>query len=1351
MANKENTTTLRDPLDDVLLRDPISDAEDQRVNAAPVEQRSVYLADKDMLLNHPADMSYDQVNDAIQTDVYQRPRFNFYKDVVEPFAQGGPAAVAANAGAQSARESGMQAITEPAKAVLRGAEQQVAMVGSLSRWFGENLDRQAELNNVPDSLGGKVAESMKAWGTKHYEYWQQQQLSGIEAPDPEVFRGAFLSNPSWTRTLSLVAAAVPSLATAAGITFLTENPLAGAAALGLTQGSEEAVNALDAGATLDTANAVGVTNTVMLTLLEKYSLGSFLKGEGVIKGAIKEALPEGTQQAVTNIIARIGYDKTRNLMDGVLESLIAGAGSGGILGGVTKGRGTDLDTQVQNAHKAGVDYADIKALRDGQAAVVIANAKQIDAMLQREAVDQAAKIEVVPAEQEADLKRQEELGTIETMIEEEKAKSEIDEEAVAALEEMKRQRELDAPESPTLTELKSIQEKMNEYNAKGEPVPDSLVKRQEAILKGLESPKTQGEPLSKKTIRRATGMEDQSRTRMVSEMQSLKADLRAQARGAKAGFRAGLAEGKAKIIQSLQLGEMKRDAVVDYINKVLPKSERGRFITMVRDAKSSTDLAKAFGRIDNAEQDFTRKTIINDVKKQLAKAAGAKNISVDIKKAIESLGSLFDTSVPRAETLKRLKATEDFIKAELAKGNNPEIPQYILEEVQRLKKMPLQDLQTDGLYYLANNIRDAIELGKTKLQTRQAIVELQKENMLSRLAADTQHKATYEKIVTNGIETNLQLSEKFKNVFRNIRNYNIRAGNAMLPMDHFFESLGDAYKREIKRPMDMKWGNYRRDYSTVSQEVTALNEKLNLDEINFRRIAVHLINSQETGYEKLTNTFPKAEVDATLAKPLTKPEQEMANLWRKKLEEVRPALVDFMRRVHNRDVKEVAGYYPFKTDFEKTQDLNVGDRLLENFGLKKNIELGFTEERTGAGEQKVRIDGLNVFLEHMDDALYAIHLGEHIKTMQELVRSNRFKDTAGDAAQFITAEWLDLMARKGSTQGNTARGVVDFLNYIRHTSGRAQLALNPSSILVQGAALLDGAGLIGNWAFQGAKDIWSPEWRVFVKQNSPAIAQRMGDDPAFAEFNQSKIDQAVFAPTKWTDGKTATAVFIGAYQKYLSEHNLPMDFTKPNNDAVLYAEEIVTKTQGGGQFKDLPLMITKGIGLGGLPAWSKTITQFQSPLFFKWANLTSTGARALKQGSYKLASQIAMYNLTGTASEMMIRNTAKAATLVAVGAVLGVGFKEREEIEFWEEFFQTMLGNIPMVGNAVSMFAYEKLPAPSLQAVFDLVESAHNIMASEDPDKKEKWIKTAALQLAGVGFGIPLTFKAASITKQIEE
>ena len=1344
MANK-----LRDPLTDLVetpLRDPLSDMEEAQTNAPAVEQRSVYLDDVEMTVAHPANMSYDQVNDAIQTDVYQRPRFNFYRGLVPPL---GAAEIAVADGGQAAGEAG--------KGVVRGAEAAIGMAGSLSRWFGENLGKQVELNNVKDSLGGKVAENMVSWGDKHYKYWQEQQASGFEAPDPETFRGTFLSNPSWTRAITLVAEAVPSLATAAGITFVTGSPLAGAAALGLTQGAEEAVNALDAGENLETANVVGASNAVVLTFLERFGLSRFLKGGSgkpvahVVKAMAEEGLPEGMQQAATNMIAAIGYDKTRQWFDGVLESLIAGAGSGGILGGLTVGKGSELDTLTQEAHNAGVEPGDINTLREGQAQIIIENAEEVDGILQKEAKVQAEKIQLTPEEEKADLARQDELATIETMLEEEKAAPEVDEEAVAALEEMKRQRDLATPEPAVLTKLKEIQEKINEFNVRGEAVPAALQTSYDTILKTLEGG-NEGKPVSKRIIRVNTGMEDTSRKRMVSEMQSLKSDLRAQARGAQAGFRAGREAQRAKMIEQIQAGQLNQKTLIDYINERLPKSERGRFTAMVQQTTGNTDLGKAFGRVDQAEEAFTRKTIINDIKKQLEKVATAKNIAVDVKQSIESLAGLFDTSVPRAETLKRLRATEAFIRKQIEQGNDIEIPQYVLEEVQRLKKMPLTDMQTDGLFYLANNIRDAIELGKTKLKTRLALLELQKDRILRDLETGTNHKAQYKKIADGGVTGQVEISEQFKNVFRSIRNYNVNAGNAMLPMKHFFQALGAAYDRHIMTPMQLKYRTYRGAYSNVSKEVIELNERLGLDEQNFSRIAVHMIDAQETGYDKLVNTFSKAAVDKVLAEPLTKDEQEMSNLWRKHLDEVKPALVDFMKRVHNREFVEVPGsYFPFATDFKKTQDLNIGDRLAENSGLRKNVDLRFTQERQGVGGQQIRIDGLNVFLEHMDDAYYAVHLGEHIKTMQELVRSDRYKNAAGDAGQYLTAEWLDLMARKGGSQGNSARGVVEFLNYIRHKTGRASLALNPSSILVQGVALLDGAGLIGNWAFQGAKDIWSPEWRTFVRENSVLLAQRMGDDLAYAEFNESLLDKTVFQPTKWTDGKTATAVFIGAYQKYMSENGLTIDFADPNLDAILYAENVVTATQGGGQFMELPLMITKGIGLGDFPAWSKTVTQFQSPLFFKWANLTSTGALAVKEGNYKLAAQIAMYNLMGTAAEMSMRHITKLAILSAVGAVLGVGFKEEEEKDFLIDYFETLVGNIPMVGNAVSLFAYEKLPAPSLQLAVNLIESAHNVFASEDIEKKEKWLVVAGLQLAAVGFGIPLTVKAASIKKQIDE
>lgn len=1291
-----------------------------------VPQRTVYLDDKDMTVGHPATMSNDQVNDAIQTEVYERPRFNFYQDVAALATGGAPGVVAERAAAAG---------TEPAKGVVRGGEQILSGIGAVGRWFGENLRREADLRLAePGAAEGWndakiekiVGDSMTQWGDKQQKYWQQQQQTGVEAADPEKFRGSFLSNPSWTRGLTLIAEAVPALGAAAAVTFATGSPLAGASALGLLQGGEEATNTLEAGKPLDTANAVGFANTVLGTALMSFSLGQALKGgEGKIaQHVFKEALTQGAamslQTSLTNVIAKIGYDKTRALLQGTFEAFIAGAGSGGILGGLTPGHGVEIDATIQEAHNAGVDHADIQALREAQTEVIIKNADRIDRILQKEAKTQADKIEVLPDEKLAETQQTENVKVIDDLIAEKEQAAGTDEAAasdIEVLKEMKRQIQLE----------------------------------QKDVVFQEKTRAVEGTTNTKQRINAVTGQRDLSEKRIVSDMQRLKAKLRAEAKGSKAGFKAGRDAGRQQIIEKLNTGELKRDALVDYIKERLPKIEQGKFITMVRDTKNSTDLGKAFSRVDATEQAFNKKALIYDLKDKLARLGKAKNIDVRYKEAIQSAAELLSIVKPRSETIQKLQATLEFIKSERAKGNDVTLPEHVYEALKRLQAVPLADLPIEAVEAMHDAVSTAIETGQMKLQTRQAITELKKENALTELAQGTLHKAEYVPLAEGGITGKLTIDEQFKNVFKNIRNYNVNAGNAMLPMDHFFQAMGEAYHRIIKRPMDLGYRDYRAKYSGVSREVAELNAKLKLNEENFSRMAVHIDANQPSGYEKLINTYSKSAVDAVLSVPLTKPELEMAQLWRKHLDAVRGPLSDFLARVHNKPLGEIPGYFPFKTDYEKTQAMEVGDRIMENFGFKKNVELGFAEARTGVGDQKIRVDGQNIFLEHMDDVYYAIHLGEHIKNMQEMVRGNRFKEAAGDAGQYLTSEWLDLMARKGGTQGNSARGVVDFLNYIRHTTGRASLALNPSSILVQGAGLMDGAGLIGNWAFQGAKDIWSPEWREFIKKNSTALAERMGDDPAYAEFNTNALDKTVFAPTQWTDSKTAAAVFIGAYQKYLSENNLKIDFDKPNVPGILYAEEIVTKTQGGGLFKDLPLMITKGIGLGDFPALAKTVTQFQSPLFFKWANLTSTGARAMKEGNYKLATQIAFYHLAGSASEMMIRNAVKAATLAAVGAVLGVGFKEREDPGFLMDFFETELGNIPTIGNGVSFFAYDKMPAPSLQAAFDLVESGHNAFASDDPEKQQKWIELAGLQLAGVGFGIPLTFKAASIGKQIEE
>ena len=83
-------------------------------------------------------------------------------------------------------------------------------------------------------------------------------------------------------------------------------------------------------------------NLISTSALELAPILKFLKGgkgksflKNLYGGAMIEGSTEGLQQLSQNLVAKLGYDEARNLTDGLIDSVIGGAGSGGIVGGVS--------------------------------------------------------------------------------------------------------------------------------------------------------------------------------------------------------------------------------------------------------------------------------------------------------------------------------------------------------------------------------------------------------------------------------------------------------------------------------------------------------------------------------------------------------------------------------------------------------------------------------------------------------------------------------------------------------------------------------------------------------------------------------------------------------------------------------------------------------------------------------------------------------------------------------------------------------------------------------------------------------------------------------------------------------
>jgi lysozyme family protein len=276
-------------------------------------------------------------------------------------------------------------IGEIAKGTMLSLQGMTASTGGLIDMIGQNMrfDRNSEEYKVLKQAGGvsdadeqhidrvnKAADKVSEWGKTAKSFWQNASQKGRFAHDPEMFRGSFMDNPSWTRAASIVAEAVPQLGAATAMSVATGSPIIGLSFIGAMEGEQTFAEARTDGTSLEKANALFAASAVGAALLEKLPLERFLKGGTGKKlvdaavGATQEGVEEGVQNIYSNVLARLGYDKTRQLHEGLVESVIGGAGSGGAMGALTSGRAQKLDKEIKSAVDNGVPPAAIDAMQD---------------------------------------------------------------------------------------------------------------------------------------------------------------------------------------------------------------------------------------------------------------------------------------------------------------------------------------------------------------------------------------------------------------------------------------------------------------------------------------------------------------------------------------------------------------------------------------------------------------------------------------------------------------------------------------------------------------------------------------------------------------------------------------------------------------------------------------------------------------------------------------------------------------------------------------------------------------------------------------------------------------------------
>lgn len=236
----------------------------------------------------------------------------------------------------------------------------------------EQKQRIATNNKIVENMDRALDVSSRL-----QENWEYLSQSGGLELAPELHKGTFLENPSFTRALALGIQSVPVLGMAAAVTAFTKSPIIGAGLIGTMEAAEEYSISREKGVSAESAVGLFALNTVVMSALETVPLTGFMKGGSLpvraFRGAIQEGAEEALQGVWRNSIAKIGYDETRVISEGIVEGFIAGFVSGGVIGSFS-GSGDSIQKKIDNAREQGVD---VDTMIDAVGKQVVENADAI--------------------------------------------------------------------------------------------------------------------------------------------------------------------------------------------------------------------------------------------------------------------------------------------------------------------------------------------------------------------------------------------------------------------------------------------------------------------------------------------------------------------------------------------------------------------------------------------------------------------------------------------------------------------------------------------------------------------------------------------------------------------------------------------------------------------------------------------------------------------------------------------------------------------------------------------------------------------------------------------------------------
>jgi hypothetical protein len=670
-----------------------------------------------------------------------------------------------------------------------------------------------------------------------------------------------------------------------------------------------------------------------------------------------------------------------------------------------------------------------------------------------------------------------------------------------------------------------------------------------------------------------------------------------------------------------------------------------------------------------------------------------------------------------------------------AAGEGHGVPPEKVKELEMLSRENPADMPIQVLKALRDDIEEWEKQGKVKRKLEEAKTKRETSKWGEEIQASKGHHWDDRPIKVSPGETMFpkeRFQQDFGNHLRRLMNWSGSVSRALMVRDVWMDMMDAGQKLagpisrffgwQVDKAYTYKHGMMRDWHADVKEAMGS--ERWTPDELE--RVSIHgLKNRGDTdAMQHMLDSGVKPETIENIK--LTPKEARLYQAMRKVFDEkIFPAVQRVMADVYNVDVKKAENYWPLQRDLEMYEkavqkprltveggeekgfdELGMVNLLMDDFSPMRTTETekGFTKEVSEKAKGAVKLNALDIFDRHTENAAHLIAHQKLVKQLGEIAREGWFKEKYGENWQRQTLDYLDVIARNGAPKG------------AQHIRWMDALTRN-TSVGVLGLRAFSQLKHLPNIAFSlknvrpdflthGFAEFLTDEGRAFVDKNFPEIAQRFAGETSIMDLGGKsllqKLQKGSFVLERALDAANARATVLGRYFQELAARGLDWR----NYNEIPFHEEaggkalaISRQTVTSPLPKDVPMAISRGALTGKNMTAARALFQFQTTMLrqanYMMYDIGYLGIHKMNPKQFAAASLPFLAMLLGE-SQIIAMNR----------EYMGNPNAKRDGDNLGKEMVMEALKRVPFAGNAVAMATYKETGIPIVDTT---IEGLHGL------------------------------------------